>query len=155
MDRHGISAAEVVQVIANRHITAPNRRREPGGMLLIGETDGGRVLTIAIAPTDDPTSWRPTDNGARGLTAPTDGLPPSSPIGIMEVMKAEEFDPIDEREVAIHDGDPTELVVSVRLDAEESRLLTGLAEADGADPPTTLRPALHQRAAARSQQTSR
>lgn len=57
--RHGVSAAEIVQVIANRHITAPNPRGEPGGVLLIGETDGGRVLTIPLAPTNDPTTWRP------------------------------------------------------------------------------------------------
>jgi hypothetical protein len=31
MTRHGVSAAEVVQVIANRHITAPNPRGEGGG----------------------------------------------------------------------------------------------------------------------------
>ena len=55
---HGVSAAEVVQVTANRHITAPNRRGEPGSILLIGETDGG-LLTIPLAPTKDPTTWRP------------------------------------------------------------------------------------------------
>jgi hypothetical protein len=40
MARHGVSAAEVVQVIANRHIAALNRRGEAGSILLIGETDG-------------------------------------------------------------------------------------------------------------------
>jgi len=59
MARHGVSAAEVVQVIANRHITAPNPRGEEGSILLIGETDGGRVLTVPLAPTDDPGTWRP------------------------------------------------------------------------------------------------
>jgi hypothetical protein len=59
MARHGVSAAEVVQVIANRHVTAPNPRGEAGGILLIGETDGGRLLTIPLASTDDPTTWRP------------------------------------------------------------------------------------------------
>jgi hypothetical protein len=54
--RDGISAAEVVQLIGNRHLTAPNRRGEPGSILLIGETDGGRVLTIPLGPTDDPTT---------------------------------------------------------------------------------------------------
>jgi hypothetical protein len=59
MTRHGVSAAEVVQVIANRHITAPNPRGEGGSILLIGESDGGRLLTSPLAPTDDPTTWRP------------------------------------------------------------------------------------------------
>lgn len=56
MARHGVSAAEVVQVIANRHVTAPNPRGEAGSILLIGETDGGRWLTIPLASTDDPTT---------------------------------------------------------------------------------------------------
>ncbi len=70
-------------------------------------------------------------------------------------VKAEDFDLIDEQEVEIHDGNPVELVVSVRLDAEESRLLIELAEAEGVDPPATLRAALRQYAAARAQKTSR
>lgn len=59
MARHGVFAAEVVQVIGNRHITVPNPRGELGSILLIGKTDGGRVLMIPLAPTDDPTTWRP------------------------------------------------------------------------------------------------
>ncbi len=59
MASHGVSAAEVVQVIANRHFTAPNPRGEAGSILLIGETDGGRLLTIPLTSTDDPTTWRP------------------------------------------------------------------------------------------------
>ena len=49
MARHGVSAAEVVQVIANRHVTVPNPRGEAGSIPLIGETDGGRLLTIPLA----------------------------------------------------------------------------------------------------------
>jgi hypothetical protein len=59
MARHGISAVEVVQVISNRHITVANPRGERGSILLIGETDGGRSLTVPLAPTHDPTTWRP------------------------------------------------------------------------------------------------
>jgi hypothetical protein len=59
MARHAVSAAEVVQVVSNRHITAANHRGEEGSILLIGETDGGRTLTIPLAPTDDATTWRP------------------------------------------------------------------------------------------------
>jgi hypothetical protein len=73
----------------------------------------------------------------------------------MGSVKAEDFDPIDVQQVEVHDGHPVELVVSVRLDAEESRLLTELAEAEGADPPATLRAALRHYAAARTQRTSR
>lgn len=73
----------------------------------------------------------------------------------MRSMKAEDFDPTDEQEVEIHDGHPVELVVSVRLDAEESRLLAELAEAEGADPPATLRAALRHYAGTRAQRMSR
>ena len=59
MARHGVTAAEVVQVLANRHVTAPNPRGPTGSILLIGETHGGRVLTGPLTPTDDPSAWRP------------------------------------------------------------------------------------------------
>jgi hypothetical protein len=73
----------------------------------------------------------------------------------MGSMKAEDLDPIDEQEVEIHDGHPVEVVVSLRLNAEESRLLAELAEAEAADPAARLRAALRHYAAARAQQTSR
>lgn len=73
----------------------------------------------------------------------------------MGCVKAEDFDPIDEQAVEVHDGHPVELVVSVRLDPEEARLLSELVEAEGADPPATMRAALRHYAAARSQPASR
>jgi len=53
------SRTSVVQVTANHHISAPNPRGEERSILLIGESDGGRLLTIPLVPTDDPTTWRP------------------------------------------------------------------------------------------------
>jgi hypothetical protein len=52
-------------------------------------------------------------------------------------VNAEDFDPIDTQQVEVHDGHPVELGVSVRLDAEESKLLTELADAEGPDPAAT------------------
>jgi uncharacterized DUF497 family protein len=56
----GISIAEARQLPRNRH----DVRRDLGGQrsgwdrrLLIGETDGGRVLTLVIERTHDPNSW--------------------------------------------------------------------------------------------------
>lgn len=66
-------------------------------------------------------------------------------------MRAEDFEPIDEQTVEVDDRHPVELVMSVRLDAEESRLVAELAEAESADPAAILRAALHRYAAARSQ----
>jgi hypothetical protein len=56
-----ISTAEAEQLPRNRHATA----RNPGGssgqegerLMLIGQTDGGRVLTLVIERTLDPTTW--------------------------------------------------------------------------------------------------
>ena len=70
---HGISASEVRQLLSNRHLTTANPRGE-GRITLLGETDGGRILAIALDPTDDPGSWRPVtglpaDEGERRLFA--------------------------------------------------------------------------------------
>jgi len=59
MARHGVVRWEVEQLRWNRKITSDNPRGERGSVLLIGETDGGRLLTVPLAPTDDPTTWRP------------------------------------------------------------------------------------------------
>lgn len=56
----GISAEEAEQVPRNAHVTARNPREgsKPGRRrLLIGRTDGGRVLTLVIVRTVDPTTW--------------------------------------------------------------------------------------------------
>lgn len=56
----GISAVEAEQVPRNRHITVRDPRQgsqRTGRRLLIGRTDGGRVLTLVIERTADPTTW--------------------------------------------------------------------------------------------------
>jgi uncharacterized DUF497 family protein len=55
---HGITPADVRQVLSNRHITVTNHR-SPGRITLIGETNGGAILAIALDPTLDPGTWRP------------------------------------------------------------------------------------------------
>ncbi len=55
-----ISAVEAEQLLHNVHTTVRNPRAEEGEakrVLLIGQTDGGRVLTLVIERTVDPTSW--------------------------------------------------------------------------------------------------
>jgi uncharacterized DUF497 family protein len=59
MARHGVIEDEVEQIVWNRNVVSQNPRGEPGSRLLIGETNGGRLVTVALAPTDDPTTWRP------------------------------------------------------------------------------------------------
>lgn len=55
-----ISTAEAEQLPRNRHATMRNPRaggEEGDRLLLIGETDGGRTLTLVLERTVDPTSW--------------------------------------------------------------------------------------------------
>lgn len=56
----GISAHEAEQVPRNRHTTVRNPREATGTgkrALLIGRTDGGRLLTLVIERTVEPTTW--------------------------------------------------------------------------------------------------
>jgi len=56
----GISAEEAEQIPRNRHVMARNPRgpREPPKrLLLVGRTGGGRVLTLVVERTVDPTTW--------------------------------------------------------------------------------------------------
>jgi len=59
MARHGVVSDEVDQLSGNRCVFYENWRGEPGGVLMIGETDGGRLIAVPLAPTHDPTTWRP------------------------------------------------------------------------------------------------
>ena len=56
----GITSEEVEQLPRNRHITVRNPRAIPvpaKRVLLIGATDGGRLLTVVIERTVDPATW--------------------------------------------------------------------------------------------------
>jgi uncharacterized DUF497 family protein len=56
----GISIAEARQLPRNRHDVRLDLRGPRSAWdrrLLIGETDGGRVLTLVIERTHDPNSW--------------------------------------------------------------------------------------------------
>lgn len=59
MARHGVVRHDVEQVKWNRNLLLRNHRGRPGSVLLIGETDGGRLLIVPLVPTVDPTTWRP------------------------------------------------------------------------------------------------
>jgi uncharacterized DUF497 family protein len=55
---HGITPAEVREMLSNRHLTMSNPHAE-GRITLIGVTNGGRVLSVALDPTHDSGTWRP------------------------------------------------------------------------------------------------
>lgn len=54
-----ISADEAGQLARNEHVTVRNPRVEEAGTrrLMIGRTDGGRILTLVIEQTIEPTTW--------------------------------------------------------------------------------------------------
>jgi uncharacterized DUF497 family protein len=58
LGERGVSDREVEQLLAERHILAPNRRH-PERRILIGTTHGGRTIVVSIEPTRHDGIWRP------------------------------------------------------------------------------------------------
>jgi hypothetical protein len=52
-----ISAEEPTQLLRNPHVIVRNPRDPGTRRFLIGSTDAGRVLTLVIEQTADPTTW--------------------------------------------------------------------------------------------------
>lgn len=53
-----ISTGEAEQLLRNAHVTVRNPQDAQGNRrLLVGRTDGGRVLTLVVEATIDPTTW--------------------------------------------------------------------------------------------------
>jgi len=64
LSARGITVAEAQQLIDNRYEILPNKGRVRHGRrklrarrLVIGDTNGGRTLTLVIEQTNDPTTW--------------------------------------------------------------------------------------------------
>ncbi len=55
----GIATHDARQIPRNAHVVVRNPHKTPAGKrrLLVGETDGGRALTLVIERTIDPTTW--------------------------------------------------------------------------------------------------
>lgn len=58
-EAHGITVAEVAQVLENRHVVRRNRKRRRATHQIIGLTNGGSCITIPIEPTHANDVWRP------------------------------------------------------------------------------------------------
>ena len=56
---HHITALEVLELLENRFTVRRNKKHRAGARQLIGQTNGGRVLTIMLAATHVPDRWRP------------------------------------------------------------------------------------------------
>ncbi len=59
LGRHGISVEEAEELTGNDYVTARNPREPENRILMIGRTDGGRVLTVVLEATRDDAIWRP------------------------------------------------------------------------------------------------
>lgn len=57
--RHGVRAREIRQVLDNVPIFVRNKKRHPAPIVMIGPTDGGRMLTVPLGKTGRPEVWRP------------------------------------------------------------------------------------------------
>ncbi|MEJ7570398.1 MAG: hypothetical protein WKF41_19315 [Gaiellaceae bacterium] len=64
-------------------------------------------------------------------------------------MRPEDLDPVDGQAVEVHEGHPVDLIVSVRLTPEDSRLLSELEAREGSDAVAILRAALREYAGSR------
>jgi uncharacterized DUF497 family protein len=56
---HGVSVREIAQMLSNPHVIVQNRKKRSTRHMLIGSTHGGRTLTVPLAQTADPSTWRP------------------------------------------------------------------------------------------------
>ncbi|SRR6266511_997174 len=57
--RHGVSAVEVYQVWRNGPLYRPNKRGLAGDWMMIGRSDGGRLLTVVILARPEQKALRP------------------------------------------------------------------------------------------------
>jgi hypothetical protein len=57
--RHHVSAVEILQVLDNAPVFFRNRKRHRATILMVGPTDGGRMLTVPLAPLPVEGVWRP------------------------------------------------------------------------------------------------
>jgi hypothetical protein len=59
MAAHRVTAEEVRQVLDERPVFLPNKKGHAAPVVMIGPTFGGRLLTVPLARTNAPTTWRP------------------------------------------------------------------------------------------------
>jgi uncharacterized DUF497 family protein len=59
LGKHGIAPEEIEQITGNDYITARNVRQPESRIVMIGRTDGGRLLTVVLEATRDDVVWRP------------------------------------------------------------------------------------------------
>ena len=56
---HCLSVGQIIQVLENKHIIVPNRKRRRGLYLVIGKDNGGNCIAIPVERTYYLRLWRP------------------------------------------------------------------------------------------------
>jgi hypothetical protein len=77
--RHGVTTREVREVLAGNYRLLRNAKKHRAPYLMVGPTLGGRWLTVPIAPTEIPGTWRPAtafDASPGHITKATGGKRP-------------------------------------------------------------------------------
>jgi hypothetical protein len=57
--RHRITRDQVYELLENRWICVGNRKGRVADYVVIGRDNSGRCIAVPVAPTEDPTIWRP------------------------------------------------------------------------------------------------
>jgi uncharacterized DUF497 family protein len=57
--RHGVTPEEIEQMTGNKYATARNTRFPANRVMMFGQTDGGRALSVVLEATHDEVVWRP------------------------------------------------------------------------------------------------
>ena len=56
---HGLSIYRVLQLLDNKHIIMPNRKRRRATFFIIGRDNSGTCISVPIEPTHQNGIWRP------------------------------------------------------------------------------------------------
>jgi hypothetical protein len=57
---HGVTEAELRQVLDNQPVFLPNKKGHSAPVIMIGPTFGGRFITVPLSPTAIDGLWRPS-----------------------------------------------------------------------------------------------
>ncbi len=144
--RHGVTVREVIRVLHNRH-QVRRSRKGASRVTLTGETDGGRLLEIALDPS--------TEEGTRRLVTAFDaGAEARARFrqheyrhdgGVPSIEMGDANDVVE-----VHEGHPVGLVVRLRLDPDEALAFAEACEREGLSPTELLRAAYREYAARRT-----
>jgi hypothetical protein len=57
--RHRITRDQLYEMLEHRWVSIANRKGRAARWVVIGRDSAGRCIAVPVAPTDDPTVWRP------------------------------------------------------------------------------------------------